>query len=587
MKTLKLIALVALAFAFSQCKSPTQVMQSSPMLSEVPKILVATNSTFFQFANQTNGNPQQAIMLTADWVRSQSNVQSVDVLDSTYIRIVMKSGLATTYYLNEVDANGLSLLRGGGKQVSGGKMHLSGMNSQNTIENKKVLIYAAGYSQFYTPGEIEAVVTTMNNAHLGLEVSLLTDGQCSPETIDSFMTYGLVIMDTHGTPDAFLTGGSVAIANAALSEDDLKKVIVSNGNTDTYNKLLSGQLAINYGPEVKTFAPNWQKDSLLRGTFSIWATSKYIEGLPPMPNTIVFGNMCYSGNRVTAGPTGNVPIRSAFIKKNLLAYYGYAYSDGTSAPVGNGFAKIMEDTVVNALMVGFDSTGDACLREDGTEFSQKVKGKPLYLELSNADDYSYEKCVDSVVDPRDQHVYKTVCIGKQTWMAENLDYDPSSPGNACYNGDPANCKTYGMLYDWTTMMQGQSASTANPSGVRGICPQGWHLPSESEYMQLINAVGGIANGGSGLRGSSWQKDTGTVNTSGFNLLPGGYTFSVGTSGTYLGLGTTATLSSCTLNQQTGRNFGLIIFSSNASVSFDAGHDPNSKDANSCRCVKDP
>ncbi|MCL2207765.1 MAG: hypothetical protein FWB90_06705 [Fibromonadales bacterium] len=121
--------------------------------------------------------------------------------------------------------------------------------------------------------------------------------------------------------------------------------------------------------------------------------------------------------------------------------------------------------------------------------------------------------------------YKTVVIGTQTWMAENLNYNVESsvcydndPAPACrrsyycYDNDPANCEIYGRLYDWTTAMNGASGSYANPSGVRGICPEGWHLPSRAEWNVLIDYVDSRDEWGN----RSWNSETKLKATNGWN-----------------------------------------------------------------------
>lgn len=116
---------------------------------------------------------------------------------------------------------------------------------------------------------------------------------------------------------------------------------------------------------------------------------------------------------------------------------------------------------------------------------------------------------NSFTDPRDGNVYKTVTIGNQVWMAENLKYLPSVVGPLTgssttalyyvygYTGTvvadakaTANYNTYGVLYNWAAAMNGEASSDANPSGVQGICPTGWHLPSDAEWTELVDYLGG-------------------------------------------------------------------------------------------------
>jgi uncharacterized protein (TIGR02145 family) len=119
--------------------------------------------------------------------------------------------------------------------------------------------------------------------------------------------------------------------------------------------------------------------------------------------------------------------------------------------------------------------------DSATEFCQG--GKNVILPLCNGKQYTdMQYCLSN----GNINTYKTVTINTQTWLAENLNF--AAEGSVCYDNDPANCDIYGRLYDWNTAMAGSASSTANPSGVQGVCPSGWHLPSDAEWDVLIAFV---------------------------------------------------------------------------------------------------
>jgi len=95
---------------------------------------------------------------------------------------------------------------------------------------------------------------------------------------------------------------------------------------------------------------------------------------------------------------------------------------------------------------------------------------------------------DAICDPRDGDVYRTVHIGSQVWMAENLRFEVD--GSWCYGDNSDNCRKYGRLYSWTSAVHvNKSYRTAFAKGLlnkvhRGLCPKGWHLPSSAEMKKL-------------------------------------------------------------------------------------------------------
>jgi len=140
----------------------------------------------------------------------------------------------------------------------------------------------------------------------------------------------------------------------------------------------------------------------------------------------------------------------------------------------------------------------------------------------------------STVTDYDGNVYPTVTIGTQTWMAENLKttkYNDgtaiplvtnstewsnlTTPGYCWYNNDEASYKnTYGALYNWYTV------------NTEKLCPTGWHVPTDSEWVTLTDYLGGISVAGGKLKETGtthWKNpNTGATNESGFTALPGGY-----------------------------------------------------------------
>jgi uncharacterized protein (TIGR02145 family) len=116
-------------------------------------------------------------------------------------------------------------------------------------------------------------------------------------------------------------------------------------------------------------------------------------------------------------------------------------------------------------------------------------------------------------DSRDGKTYKTVKIGTQTWMAENLDYDDGkySICDPVNPGDPRKCK-WGRWYDWATAMNiDTSFNFAAWEGKdlkhQGICPTGWHLPNLAEWETLIKKMGGDKMAGTKIKmKGAWNAD---------------------------------------------------------------------------------
>ena len=166
-------------------------------------------------------------------------------------------------------------------------------------------------------------------------------------------------------------------------------------------------------------------------------------------------------------------------------------------------------------------------------------------------------CNGTITDSRDNKIYKTIQIGTQCWMAQNLNVGTMIMGAAqqtpgiiekyCYGDDTNKCNTYGGLYLWDHMMA-YGASVTDGKGPQGICPMLWHLPTDDEWkcLEMTLGMSEIDADKTGYRGKSeggklkdtsslWlSPNTGATNKSGFTALPSGSRS--GTIGSFGGVG---------------------------------------------------
>ncbi len=183
--------------------------------------------------------------------------------------------------------------------------------------------------------------------------------------------------------------------------------------------------------------------------------------------------------------------------------------------------------------------------------------------------------------------YNTVQIGEQCWLKENLDVGTMIESNSaddnqtdngiiekyCYYNDPANCNTYGGLYQWDEAMQ-----YVNDEGGQGICPNGWHLPTYTEFLTLSEEVNGDGNA---LKEIGQGTDGGAgTNESGFSALLAGNRFN--NNGEFGGVGDGAYFRISTeINNFS--TYGMSLHNYQSVVHFD-NHGKGT--GVSVRCVKD-
>ena len=211
----------------------------------------------------------------------------------------------------------------------------------------------------------------------------------------------------------------------------------------------------------------------------------------------------------------------------------------------------------------------------------------------------------NVIDKRDNQSYKTVLIGEQCWMVENLKFLPyvsppdSDSGIYVYGyfgnnikeaKQTINYQTYGVLYNWATAMglsdQYNSKSWSGSDSLhQGICPDGWHLPSDSEWVMLKSYLETIPESDSiGLKIKSdtlWNNNGNGTNETGFSALPSGFRYRKGLFDKIGRYGYFWTSTQCPSFCEQSASYRYLIFSDNEIHSSY----PSKKNGLPVRCIK--
>ena len=164
--------------------------------------------------------------------------------------------------------------------------------------------------------------------------------------------------------------------------------------------------------------------------------------------------------------------------------------------------KFLLGVVVAFLAACGDTDSDFVQRPEGTSEKSQISSSSGIM-------WNTEISYGEMTDARDNRTYKTVKIGKQTWMAENLNL--KMKGAYCREYDFRKCDVYGRYYDWPTAVGRLDCNYKDTCGVapvvQGVCPDGWHLPSMEEWNTLVEFVGGDSIAGAKLRSiNGWPSD---------------------------------------------------------------------------------
>ncbi len=474
---------------------------------------------------QQSGDSIAALDSMRTWLANHTEVKEGWFHNREFLEIEFNNGLKSPINIIPV-SNGEHLSRGGGGAHSLNAFRF-GEQSQE-IKNKKVLVLIPYPDEFhYLSSDIQDLEASFQAGDLEMEVDIEVGANVELSDLDRLGDYGFIIFNVHGVK----YGLFLKYIDEEYDITDIwfpEEVIDATFNVHSIppDKITNGQIEIG----LHIFNSS---EGEVTFRFSVLITEDYIRQLNvDLSDAVVFGNHCYSGHTADGLTENNLP--QAWKSKGVATYYGYAKENGKSIPVDNDFCKDMEQLLINGLVVDGDTTGEAHLKPDGSSpfydtekgyFESRAAlmmrvepqppGPPLYLIQYFDMDYAYEACSADLEDSRDGQVYKTVCIGDQVWMAENLNY---TGAGVCFNNNPSYCENEGRLYSIFELINRQVSTDSTT--VRGLCPQGWHVPSEEEFNELIAYCGGEHNAVIKLRAEDWPIGPTPTNEFGFNLKPG-------------------------------------------------------------------
>ena len=217
----------------------------------------------------------------------------------------------------------------------------------------------------------------------------------------------------------------------------------------------------------------------------------------------------------------------------LTEYHDMAVCDGNNGWVIGTLIEKMDCDFSSSSDKSSESNSSGNGTEPNSSSADKVASSSSSITLETPCKMETEDNCEygTLTDERDGQEYKTVKIGDQVWMAQNLNYEIA--GSRCYK-DPY-CASFGRFYTWAAAMDsvakfsdygkgcGENLTCSPTYPVRGICPSHWHLPSKDEWDILIKIVGGVSAAGKKLRTTAgWLFQENGSDAYSFSALPVGY-----------------------------------------------------------------
>ena len=346
-----------------------------------------------------------------------------------------------------------------------------------------------------------------------------------------------------------VVGGELTLAPKEEPDDEFTATVSGDGITAMSGNITWDDGTANKAPDTLTPGGGGRGDTDAHETYTVTFDAN---GGTVSPT---------SGETGTDGKLASLPTPT----RDGYTFDGWwtAATDGDSVAISkvySGNTNIYAQWTLNTYTVVFNANGGSVTPDTGTTgegwklaslptptrsgyifegwFTETVGGTKVEAsKVYSANANIYARWVESFEDSRDGKTYRKVTIGTQTWMAENLNYDGTENGGneigKCYNNITDSCEKYGRLYNWATAMgldASYNSTTWGDVKRQGVCPVGWHIPSDGEWSALENAVGDSLTAGRKLKSQNDWYGCGPVNSGktyvcedayGWSALPGG------------------------------------------------------------------
>ncbi|MCR4737131.1 MAG: hypothetical protein K5846_03100, partial [Bacteroidales bacterium] len=354
--------------------------------------------------------------------------------------------------------------------------------------------------QATVPSLATPVMTFMNDVEVGLSSSVLDDGNCNITERGFCWSHSGIptIVDEHTSE----TGTSVM-----TNPDMINWIYLTIGKTYQIRAYAVNEFGIGYSdPIYVPFAtpPTLDPDPLYEYRDSVVHCEGilYSDGGYPITDAgVCWGmepNPTISDNHLSVGITvfyaddlyGDVVSADVEYTENLGHIYTDENGDRYYYHEGYGSNIMMQKlNVITADITGLSPFSTYYFRVYATNVMGTTYSEYFTVTLRNLNDGQSCPNMPTVTD-YDGNTYNTVQIGTQCWLKENLRVKHYSDGEEISitypNHNINNASEYGCLYNWASTVRGANSVNVSPSGIQGVCPIGWHVPSSDEYNTLLN-----------------------------------------------------------------------------------------------------